>query len=604
MSRKPKILTVDDRPQNLYLLQRVLQKLDVEILEAASGAEALGLTLEHDFCVAIVDVQMPEMDGYELVELLRGNEKTATLPVIFVSAIYSDEYHHRRAYDAGAVDFMSKPFIPEILVNKVKVFIDLYNQRQNLQDLVDQLDNANKALSKRALQLETSSQLSRQITSILALEELLSQVVALIKERFSYSFVGIWLLDNERKHLVLNATSHSDGNLPVGYSLSLDEGKENQAAQSIIVHVCQTRELFLSNEVGCEAINLEAQAQKSTIAELALPLHVQQDLLGVLDIHSDRTAANVTEEAFAEDDIIALQVMADQIAVAIRNAGLYSQVVVFNEHLEDLVNHRTQELQLAYTSLERMDKNKTDFIAVAAHELRTPLTLIRGYAEMLREMGGLEAEFLPMLQGIINGEERLHEVVNNMLDITRIDSDILKLHKDLTSLRVIIRDICTNYGTSLKERNLKLTFENMESLSLIRADSELMYKLFGHLIVNAIKFTPDGGRIKIIGEMIDMDLPGHERERFAKVAIADSGIGIDPTNQELIFEKFYQTGEVQFHSTGKTKFKGGGPGLGLAISRGIVKAHAGRIWVESPGYDEQSLPGSTFYVLLPVSEEL
>jgi two-component system sensor histidine kinase/response regulator len=139
---KPQILIVDDRPENLFVLERLLQKLDVHFFRATSGQEALGLTLEHDFCVAIVDVQMPEMDGYELVDLMRGNEKTATLPVIFVSAIYSDEYHHRRAYDAGAVDFMSKPFIPEILVSKVKVFIDLYKQRNNLQSLVEKLDSA------------------------------------------------------------------------------------------------------------------------------------------------------------------------------------------------------------------------------------------------------------------------------------------------------------------------------------------------------------------------------------------------------------------------------------------------------------------------------
>ena len=139
---KPKILTVDDRSQNLYVLERLLITLDVDVFKAASGAEALGLILEHDFCVAIVDVQMPEMDGYELVELMRGNERAATLPVIFVSAIYSDEYHHRKGYNAGAVDFMSKPFNPEILLGKVRVFIDLYKQRQNLQALIEKLDMA------------------------------------------------------------------------------------------------------------------------------------------------------------------------------------------------------------------------------------------------------------------------------------------------------------------------------------------------------------------------------------------------------------------------------------------------------------------------------
>ena len=90
----PKILIVDDKPENLYTLEKLLTKLDVEVLQATSGAEALSLTLEHDFCMAIVDVQMPEMDGYEFVELLRGNPSTASLPVIFVSAIFSDEYQY------------------------------------------------------------------------------------------------------------------------------------------------------------------------------------------------------------------------------------------------------------------------------------------------------------------------------------------------------------------------------------------------------------------------------------------------------------------------------------------------------------------------------
>ena len=134
----PKILIVDDKPQNLYALEKTLQKLDVEILKASSGNEALNLTLKNEFSVAVVDVQMPEMDGYELVELLRGNPDTAHLPIIFVSAIYSDEYHHRKGYDAGAVDFLSKPFVPEILLSKVAVFLDLYEQRLKVEKLAKQ----------------------------------------------------------------------------------------------------------------------------------------------------------------------------------------------------------------------------------------------------------------------------------------------------------------------------------------------------------------------------------------------------------------------------------------------------------------------------------
>jgi sigma-B regulation protein RsbU (phosphoserine phosphatase) len=171
---RPKILIVDDKPQNLFALEKLLKKLDVDVIQTTSGAEALMLTLDQDICLAIVDVQMPEMDGYELVELWRGNPGTADLPVIFVSAIYSDEYHHRKGYDAGAVDFLSKPFTPEILLSKVKVFLSLCQQRVKLQDLVEEVTRArdeiqalNERLESENLRMETELDVARQLQQML-----------------------------------------------------------------------------------------------------------------------------------------------------------------------------------------------------------------------------------------------------------------------------------------------------------------------------------------------------------------------------------------------------------------------------------------------------
>jgi signal transduction histidine kinase len=162
---RPEILIVDDKPQNLYALEKLLTKLEVEVIQTTSGFEALSLSLEHDFCLAIVDVQMPEMDGYELVELLRGNPSTANLPVIFVSAIFSDEYHHRKGYDTGAVDFLSKPFVPEILLSKARVFLDLYHQRIKLERLINQLDAKNEALEKEIKQRQQAETALRKANS-------------------------------------------------------------------------------------------------------------------------------------------------------------------------------------------------------------------------------------------------------------------------------------------------------------------------------------------------------------------------------------------------------------------------------------------------------
>jgi response regulator RpfG family c-di-GMP phosphodiesterase len=168
----PKILIVDDNPQHLFAIGGLLNKMGVEVMHATSGSEALGLTLEHDFCLVITDVQMPGMGGYEFVELLRGNPRTASLPVIFISAIRSDEYRHRKAYDTGPIDFIGKPFVSEILLSKVKVLLDLYRQRIELQELVNRLHIKNEALKneiERRQQAEAA--LARQARRLEQLED-------------------------------------------------------------------------------------------------------------------------------------------------------------------------------------------------------------------------------------------------------------------------------------------------------------------------------------------------------------------------------------------------------------------------------------------------
>ena len=132
MQYTQKILIVDDKPENLYALKNVLSPLDVELVEASNGNDALIATLNHSFCLAILDVQMPGMDGYELAEIMRCDDHTRHIPIIFLSAIYSDEFHVFKGYEAGAVDFISKPYNPDILLNKAKVFIDLDKQNQEL----------------------------------------------------------------------------------------------------------------------------------------------------------------------------------------------------------------------------------------------------------------------------------------------------------------------------------------------------------------------------------------------------------------------------------------------------------------------------------------
>jgi signal transduction histidine kinase len=256
---------------------------------------------------------------------------------------------------------------------------------------------------------------------------------------------------------------------------------------------------------------------------------------------------------------------------------------------------RTAELERTYQILEQMDRTKVSFIEVSAHELRTPLTLVKGYAQMLQMRPGLDPETGTLVKGIMDGSSRMMGIVNNMLDVSKIDSQTLKMLPETMDAASLLLRVQQFFEADLQERSLTLELRNLDDLASFSADPDLLYKAFYHLVMNAIKYTPDGGAISLSGRVVQ-EKGGDEIE----LVVRDTGIGIDPQYHELIFEKFFQTGEVRLHSSGKTKFKGGGPGLGLAIAKGIIGVHRGRIWVESAGHDETTYPGSAFYVRLPL----
>lgn len=267
----------------------------------------------------------------------------------------------------------------------------------------------------------------------------------------------------------------------------------------------------------------------------------------------------------------------------------------FDEMTEHL-QQRTLELEKTNRILEQMDQAKMRFIHVAAHELRTPLTLVQGYAQILEVKSKENADFTRYTHGIQDGSSRMVEIIDSMLDVSRIDTNQLELMPEDLEIPLVIEKVQKVFLTAFEERNISFTTTGLADLPVICADKDLLQKLFYHVIGNAIKYTPDGGKIIVHGQVI-----AEAGKPEVEISVKDSGIGIDPENQKLVFEKFYQTGEVLLHSSGKTKFKGGGPGLGLAIARGIVNAHHGRIWLESPGYDETTNPGTTVFVRLPIN---
>lgn len=324
-------------------------------------------------------------------------------------------------------------------------------------------------------------------------------------------------------------------------------------------------------------------------AEVYLPIFSKREWIGLLAL-----GAKIVGTRYTEADLVTLSALANQTAVALENARLVDNLMQLNTELRQAYRN----LDKANRDLERLDQTKSDFISIASHELRTPLTTIIGYTEMLIEDTTLPSGIHAMLKNISKGTKRLHEIMDSMFDIAQIDTRTMQPHLIPVDTAALIREVSERIEKSVRERGQTLTLD-IPPLPMVKADPNLLEKLFQHLLNNAVKFTPDQGKIKVEARQVtagNSDFPNGGLEFI----VSDTGVGVDPESREIIFSKFYQPGEVNKHSTSKTRFKGSGAGLGLALSKGIVEAHGGRIWVESAGYDEQKFPGSQFHVMLPL----
>jgi len=284
-----------------------------------------------------------------------------------------------------------------------------------------------------------------------------------------------------------------------------------------------------------------------------------------------------------------------QLLDAILPSFTYAYQKAAQYEMETRTSYVSIQLEQTRQTLEKLDKSKSDFIAVAAHELKTPLTLIEGYASMLvenHEGVNADASELQLLNGVRNGTRRLRSIIDDMIDVSLIDTNLLLINFQPVWINRLLTALQNELAYSIKERNIELIIKPFEgSDELTFGDPERLLQVFRNLFSNAVKFTPDGGKILVDGRK----LPG-----FFEITISDTGIGIDPEDQMIIFDKFSRIGSISLHSSGKTKFKGGGPGLGLHIAKGIIEGHGGAIWVESSGYDEKNCPGATFHIMLPV----
>ena len=267
-----------------------------------------------------------------------------------------------------------------------------------------------------------------------------------------------------------------------------------------------------------------------------------------------------------------------------------SRDVTERKRMEQRLEQNLEELQATYQKLQEVDKMKDSFLSTVSHELRTPLTSIKGFAEILltyEEDRETQREFLT----IINEEsERLTRLINDFLDISRIEAGRMQWQTTRLAIPEIIETAINATQALYKEKNQKVEVDLERDLPSVWSDSDRLVQVITNVLSNAIKFTPDGGEIRVAAQLLKSD-EGENAPSMIRVSVSDTGIGIAPEDYEKIFEKFKQVGDTL---TDRPK----GTGLGLPICKEIVEHYGGKIWVES-----ELDKGSTFYFTLPVREE-
>ena len=543
------ILIVDDRPENLLALEAILEPLGQILVRAGSGDEALRKLLAHDVAMILLDVQMPGINGFETAKLIKSRERTKYIPIIFLTAISKDEEYVFEGYSAGAVDYMAKPFNPDILRSKVNVFVDLYQKQRQLaaqQHLIAEGE-------RRELEL-------RHMREIYESEARFSEIVGSAMDAIvAFDADGVVTLFNAAAQRMF--ATPSEAALQKSVRDLFPESLRQEQLDRICTHTDgmdpativtdgPTKESFLSlmgARASGELFPVEATAS-------------------CLDVRGKKTytliVRDISERKRAE---LELQTQAKSLARAM------SELKALNDELAE-----------RQTELERAMAARSRFYASMSHELRTPINAVLGYSTLL-----LENIYGPLNEKQAEGITRTHkaakhllELVNDVLDLSKIEAGKIDLRLQpvtfpslLEDLFVTVRPLADQYGSSL-------AIEHQGEPMKIISDPRRLRQILLNLLSNAIKF----GRGKPIRvRSMPKDDGGIVLE------VIDQGEGIAQADREKIFDEFVQLGKTQLTE---------GTGLGLPISRRLAEMLQGVLEIESePG------KGSTFRLVLPPTAE-
>lgn len=384
------------------------------------------------------------------------------------------------------------------------------------------------------------------------------------------------LVGAERGYIVLK---NEDGSIDFrikrdneGNDLS---GATDEISYSILEKVVQTGESVVLSDAMHDP---QFGAARSVMALrlrsiMCVPLMTRNRTIGAIYVENRSVRGR-----FRETDLAPLQLFANQAAIAIENTELIENLKIANDHLTEL------------------DELKNNFIILVSHELKTPLTAVSTNAQLMNmiiEKAGLHND--PMLNrtaaNLDKATARMSHVIDEIVQFFRIASGQLELVLVEARLRDVIMPVVESLTAVCEQRHLTIETADLRELPFIWADPRQLKIVFQNIIGNAVKYTPDGGIIKIEARC--------QGEGQVEIAVKDSGIGVPLEEQQRVFDMFHVLGSLNNHSTSKSAYRGGGFGLGLPIARGIVEAHHGCIRLQSSGFDEALLPGTVCTVTLP-----
>lgn len=411
---------------------------------------------------------------------------------------------------------------------------------------------------RRALELQTASEIARDTASTLSLDLLLNRIVNMLSERFGFYYAALFLLDDTSTYGVIREATGDAGKemKQRGHKLAV-------GSRSVVGTVTATGEPYILNDVQNAPIRYDNPLLPDTRSEMGVPLKLGTTVIGALDLQSKEV------NAFNQDDVTVLQILADQIAIAIENARAY------------------ELSQKAIADMKEIDRVKSQFLANMSHELRTPLNSIIGFSRVILKGidGPINDTQKQDLSAIYNSGQHLLALINDVLDISKIDAGKMELAITDLNLADLINSAMSTAIGLVKDKPIKLHTIIPENLPLVRADNTRVRQVLINFMSNAAKFTDEGS---ITVETTVDHTPDGKPE--VMVMVTDTGPGIAAEDQQKLFQRFSQVDDSPTR-------KSGGTGLGLSICRSLIEMHGGRIGLlrSEPG------KGSTFFFTLPIS---